>query len=127
MAPVLAPVRSTFIDEGFRRPMKALRYHARRPRGKTQIAATKAVSLAPGLRIMDQSAIAAQVRLRGSSWALDSMEGAVLRHAPMFTICLRAFTRSAFGSQDGSRCVSRWRGSLRSEPRFAFDQSRTLD
>lgn len=38
----------------------------------------EAVNLAPGLRIVDQSAIAAQVRLRGSSWALDSMEGALL-------------------------------------------------
>lgn len=38
----------------------------------------EAVNLAPGLRIMDQSAIAAQLRLRGSSWAPDSVEGAVL-------------------------------------------------
>jgi hypothetical protein len=38
----------------------------------------EAVNLAPGLRIVDQSAVAAQVRLRGSSWALDSMEGALL-------------------------------------------------
>ena len=33
--------------------------------------------------------------------------------------------RSAFGSQDRCRSVSRWRRSLRSESRFAFDQSRT--
>jgi len=38
----------------------------------------EAVNIAPGLRISDQSAIAAQVRLRGSSWALGSMEGALL-------------------------------------------------
>jgi hypothetical protein len=31
-------------------------------------------NLAPGLRILDQSAVAAQVRLRGGSWALDSIE-----------------------------------------------------
>ena len=36
------------------------------------------MNVAPGLRVVDQSAIAAQVRLRGSSWALDSMEGALL-------------------------------------------------
>jgi DNA integrity scanning protein DisA with diadenylate cyclase activity len=36
------------------------------------------VNLEPGLRIVDQSAVAAQVRPRGSSWALDSMEGALL-------------------------------------------------
>jgi diadenylate cyclase len=35
-------------------------------------------NLAPGLRILDQSAVAAQVQLRGSSWALDSIEGAPL-------------------------------------------------
>ena len=38
----------------------------------------ESVNLAPGLRIMDQSAMAAHVRLRGSSWVLDSMEGALL-------------------------------------------------
>lgn len=31
-------------------------------------------NLSPGLRILDQSAVAAQVQLRGSSWALDSIE-----------------------------------------------------
>lgn len=35
-------------------------------------------NLAPGLRILDQSAVAAQVQLRGSSWALDSVEDAPL-------------------------------------------------
>jgi diadenylate cyclase len=38
----------------------------------------EAVNIALGLGIADQSATAAQVRLRGSSWALDSMEGALL-------------------------------------------------
>jgi hypothetical protein len=38
----------------------------------------EAVNIAPGLRVVDQSAIAAQVRLRGGSRALDSMEGALL-------------------------------------------------
>jgi diadenylate cyclase len=33
-------------------------------------------NLASGLRILDQSAVAAQVQLRGSSWALASIEGA---------------------------------------------------
>jgi hypothetical protein len=35
------------------------------------------VNLAPGLRIVDQ-AVAAHLRLRGSSWAVDSIEGALL-------------------------------------------------
>jgi len=45
---------------------------------RTRIVPIEAVNLAPGLRIVDQSAIAAQVRLRGSARALDFMEGAVL-------------------------------------------------
>ena len=36
------------------------------------------VNLAPGLRIVDQPAVAAHLRLRGSSWAVDSIEGALL-------------------------------------------------
>jgi len=36
----------------------------------------EAMNLAPGLRIVDQSAVAAQVQLRWSSWALDSVGGA---------------------------------------------------
>jgi diadenylate cyclase len=35
-------------------------------------------NLAPGLRILDQSAVAAQVQLRGRSWALDSLDRASL-------------------------------------------------
>jgi diadenylate cyclase len=35
-------------------------------------------NLTPGLWVLDQSAVAAQVQLRGSSWALDSMESAAL-------------------------------------------------
>ena len=86
----------------------------------------EAVNLAPGLRIVDQSAVAAQVRLRGSSWALDSMEGALLTARADVHNLSEAFTRSAFGSQDRCRQVSRWRRSLRSESRVDFDQSRTL-
>lgn len=36
------------------------------------------INLAAGLGIVDQSAVAAQVQLRGSSWALHSIEGAFL-------------------------------------------------
>jgi hypothetical protein len=35
-------------------------------------------NLAPGLRVLDQSAVAAQLQLRGRSWALDTIEGAPL-------------------------------------------------
>jgi hypothetical protein len=46
--------------------------------GRVRTVPIEALNLAPGLRIVDQSTVAAHVRLRGSSWALDSMEGALL-------------------------------------------------
>ena len=94
---------------------------------RVRIVPIEAVNLAPGLRIIDQSAIAAQVRLRGSSAALDSMEGGVLTVRADVHNLSEGVHEIGLRVPDRCRWVSRWRGSLRSASRFAFDQSRTLE
>ena len=87
----------------------------------------EAINLAAGLVIVDQSAVAAQVQLRGSSWALNSIEGAFLTaRADVQNLSegVHEVGLQVPGPPPVGVTVERY---LRSELRFAFDQPRTLE